>query len=264
MAEVTPWPTEINGQPVPYGKPLGELGKMLRVAEQARVASIALAHEGSEESLRLLRPLLGSQDRDGTWLLIGLDAVAMHPLGRTEAAHVVELLSYLKPEFVSGAPHAAALLGSTEKVPYFRTALNNPEIAMTYGSRYVLLELQQPGDLATLAEQYRDGDHEERKRISEYLHTRIRPENWRKLFELFKDSDIDYDREAAARLAHEFGSAEDSSDLEILAHDGNGHVRGAACRAMAAIQSRGGIPGSGPNNPLTALWPSNLGREDPE
>lgn len=255
MAEQSRWPSQVNMHPVPYGKPLDQLAKMLDTEDQAKVASLALARVGSDESLELLLPLLYDDRQDWRRRRIAVDAVGMHRLGRREAARVIELLDDRVPEVVWGASLAAASLGLTETVPHFLAALRSPVTLVWTGAHNALMKLQQPGDYRPLIEMYRCGDYKTRKNLGGLLYRRISPENWRELFMLFKCSDVDHDRETAARLAHEFAGDDVLRDLDVLTHDHNGHVRGAANRARIAIGNRGGRPASGPSGLKPSLWP---------
>lgn len=263
MAQDTQWPLQVNMQPVPYGKPLEELAAMLETDDQAKVASVALARVGSDESLQPLLPLLSDNSRDWRRRRIAVDAVGMHPLGGRLAARVIELLDDPVPEVVWGASIAAASLGLTETVPHFLAALCSPVSLVRTGAHNALMKLQQPGDLRQLVEMYRCADHDRRKNLGTLLYARITLENWRELFDIFKGSDVDQHRETAVRLAHEFAGDDVASDLAVLAHDHNGHVRGAAKRAQAAIENRGGRPGTAPSGLKPTLWPAELGHLQP-
>lgn len=260
MRQVPSWPPVVNGVPVPYEAPLDELAQMLDCSDTVEVAARALAHDGSPESLGLLRPLL--HDNAGDWRRrqAAVEALGMHPLGGEEAARVIELLDDPIPHVVWAASLAAASLGLTQAVPHLLAALDSSERFVASGAHNALFKLQQPGDTKTLIDKYRTGDYERRKSIGTLIAVRVRPRSWRDVYEPFKVSDVAEHRELACRIAHAFGGTEVRSDLEVLASDSDGHVRGAARRALAAIEARGGTEGFGGMDPDEPVSAYDLGR----
>lgn len=255
------WWQSVDGEPVPYDKSYDELCKMLHEPDHASIASVALARAGSTKSLELLLSVISDGSRDWRIRSAAARAIGMHPLGRQAGSSIVlQLLDDPNPHVVWSASVAAASLDLAEAVPRLILALNSPDNIISAGAFNALLTLRKSGDLYTLIEMYREADYKGRNRLSYQIHVRIHPAIWREIFDLFKASDVDHDREAAARLAHAFGSAEVIPHLVVLARDENGHVRGAASRAIDEIRNRGGIGGFGNYDPQTPISPFTLGR----
>jgi HEAT repeat protein len=96
-----------------------------------------------------------------------------------------------------------------------------------------LSSLFEPEDFLLLARIFREDEEQEVRREAAFaIRRNISAENWRTVFDLWKNDELHRHRRWAAEVTESFGDRTAIGDLERLAHDPDGHVRKAASKAL--------------------------------
>jgi HEAT repeat protein len=235
------------------------LALLLQEPETAQAAIVALEKLATPESLDLLMSVLDREGIDWLCRVSAAHAVGRHPLGRSQSARVLSPLEHPDPVIFATAASAAATLGLAEAIPSLMARLQDPNRTIFAGAYNAIIVMRPASELSALLALYRTGDYEERKKIGSLVACTFYPAAWLDVFELLHSSEVGEHRVWAARIAHEFAGGEQLPKLEAMISDRDGHVRKAAVRAIAAINSRGGHAGFGNRDPSALARPQLLG-----
>jgi len=225
-----------NGHEIPDSADLESLARMLDGDPPAPwLAFRALAARSDPAALQLIVGQCGSVDPHKRRAAV--EAIGTSPIGARAIEFVRRALDDPAPPVVDAAIAATGRLRDEESRPRLRALLRagNP-----YYRGYALLALRDmwsDADFEAVLEiATRDRDGRNRKNAAWIL--RAHPLQWRKLIELWSDSDLPRERGWVCELLSERGDATDRPLLERLRRDANGHVRQRAEEALLALEAR--------------------------
>jgi HEAT repeat protein len=230
------WPKQINGTPIAYDAPFEILLEQIKShSSKTAPAFVALSARASEESLAAL--VSAAKGKDADFRRAGVEAIARHALGITQAKLICDLFQDSDEIVVRAACRAAADLKLSESYNHILTLLNskNPK------TREVALE--------ALDKLWLDSDFEQvfkihttdkisnvRKQAAWTLRRNVTRRNWKTLFEVWQKDEMSRHRVWACELAAQFGTVSNLSALKKFSDDEDGHVRKAAKKAISVLK----------------------------
>jgi HEAT repeat protein len=225
-----------NGHEVPDEADLSLLARMLDGDAPAPwLAFVALGARSDPAALALIVQQCASVDPQKRRAAI--EAIGSSPIGAQAIENVRRALDDPAPPVVDAAILAIGRLRDEVSRPRLRARLSDKN---PYYRGYALLAL---GDMwsdadfdAVLEIAQRDRDERNRKNAAFLL--RAHPLEWRRLVELWRESELPRERAWVCELIGERGDVSDHSLLERLRRDSDGHVRQRAEEALLAIEER--------------------------
>jgi hypothetical protein len=234
------WPLAVNGIQVPYGASTEQLAPLLHESKAAPAAIVALEKLGTPESLDVLMPLLERDGVDWHCRQMAAGAIGRHPLGCSQSTQVLKLLDDPAPEVFCAAAWTSAQLGLADAIPRLMARLQDDDRTVRAGAFNAITVMRPASELGAFLALYRAGDYEQQKHIGPLIERTFYPAVWLDVFEVLHASEVGRHREWAARIAQEFAGVDQLPKLELMTTDCDGHVRGTAVRAIAAIKNRCG------------------------
>lgn len=225
-----------NGHEVPDSAPLDVLARMLAADPPAPwLALTALAARSDPAALQLIIEQCESVDPQKRRAAV--EAIGNSPIGVHAIDHVRGALDDQAPMVVDVAIMAIGRLrdeASRRRLKAF-LADKNP-----YYRGYALLALRDmwsDEDFSAVLEVAK-WDRDERNRKNAALLLREHPLRWRKLVELWCQSEVPRERAWVCELIAEHGDRGERQLLEVLRKDPDGHVRQRAEEALLALEDR--------------------------
>jgi len=226
-----------NGHEIPDEAAVDELARMLDGDPPAPwLAFIALASRSDPAALRLIVEQCGNVDPHKRRAAI--EAIGASPIGTEAIECVRRALGDPAPSVVDAAIEAVGRLrdeASRARLAEFLRDRN------PYYRGYALLALGEMWSDADFDAVFdiaqRDRDERNRKNAAFLLRDHP-PMDWRRLVELWRDSELPRERGWVCDLIAERGEAADRALLERLRRDPDGHVRQRAEEALIALETR--------------------------
>jgi HEAT repeat protein len=166
----------------------------------------------------------------------GLEAIGDHPSGRDASDVVLNLLHDRTGFVVRTACDVAGVLGLTGGHDRILELAGADEEATRLSALSALERLWVPPDFEKVFARYvHDRSDDVRKRAAWTINRNVRPEHWKRVFELWASDRLARHRVWACSIAERFGDRTALATLNALLSDLDGHVRRAAERASKAI-----------------------------
>jgi HEAT repeat protein len=225
-----------NGEPIPQSASVEQLAALLTEGPPACwVAFAALGERDDPETLALLVSETHSDDEHRRRAAV--EAIGKHGAGATARGIVRDLLIDQSPVVVRSAIEAAANIQDQDSHGLIVQALRVGDPAIRQSALRALHRLWEPGDFdAVVRIAQTDRDRSTRREASHVLSDHPDRMRWRRLMDLWVESDLPRERVWACKLIGKFGGAADRTALKGMLADTDGHVRKAAQSAMSAIK----------------------------
>ncbi|MDX9975862.1 MAG: HEAT repeat domain-containing protein [FCB group bacterium] len=232
-------PLSWQGEPIPFDASIEELRERIRAPGEAAWAAFrVLARRDSEEALDVL--VAATRYEDPFLRRGAVEALGLHPRGCTRGEAVAGRLRDSNEYVVRAACAAAGNLGLLDVHDEVRGLLGHAAVETREAAVGALGALWKADDFeAVFRLSRKDLSREVREAAAWVLRAHSEADNWRVLFEAWRCDDMPRHRVWACELAEAFGDEGVTPSLEQMLSDSDGHVRGAAGRALAALRGTG-------------------------
>jgi HEAT repeat protein len=225
-----------NGEPIQQSASVEQLAALL--TEGPPACWIAFAALGERDDPESLAPLVNETHSDDEHRRrAAVEAIGKHGAGATASGIVRDLLIDKSPVVLRSAIEAAANIQDQGSHGLIVGALGVGDPATRQTALRALGTLWEPGDFdGVLRIAQTDRDRSTRREASHVLSAHPDRTRWRRLMDLWVESDLPRERVWACELIAKFGGAADRTALKGLLADADGHVRKAAQSALSAIK----------------------------
>ena len=234
-------PETINGVRVPYDEPTGELIRRIQESTgSAWAAYRALAQRTDPAARRALVDATGSDDwrhRRSAAEALGLGGMDDEVISRIGA-----LLDDASAQVIRTALAVIEERGPKSMRPRVIKLMDSGDPETRRSAIRAIGVIAEEQDFEEILNRFlNDGVEEVRREAAWALYQQRSVKNWRRLVDEWKADHLHRHRVWACDLVAEFGGVEETSTLEGLEQDQDGHVRAAASRAKARVRERGGV-----------------------
>lgn len=224
-------PATVNGEFVPFSATVADLVSRLKPAGPAAWAAfVALGANPSQEALDVLRDVAANPD--WRYRRCAIEAIALHPLGRSAEAVVCRALLDQSPYVVRTACNSASALGLSEAHDTILRLISSESAETREVALRALASLWHAEDFAPVFRIFqKDPKKSVRNRAAWTLIENVSPSTWRTLLNAWRNDPLPRHRSWACDLVERFGDEAARNNLLELLNDPDGHVRKAAQRA---------------------------------
>ncbi|MBI3820793.1 MAG: hypothetical protein HY286_19045 [Planctomycetes bacterium] len=225
-------PPTVNGVHVPYGAAVAELSDIIKTpGPGAWAAFVALGFHESREALNVLIDSLSSGD--ATIRRAAVAAIRFHRDGRSAEGHIAVCMRDSDRAVSVAAVETAGFLKLIKLHGQILEFIHSSDAGIRARAVRAFEKVWASGDFDRVLElMLKDPDEGVRRESAMILFSRAEAENWRALFELWKNDPLPRHRVFACELLQKFEAPLARELAPQFLNDPNGHVRGAARRAM--------------------------------
>ena len=229
---------QVNGIPVPLGRPLSELIPMLEASGPERWAAFeAVAHTPGQDALHTLQ--VRAKSADPLVRRAAIEAIGKHELGREAAAVVRAALNDQSAYVVRTSCDVLGTWRDGQAHDEVAKLLRSSDAATRQTALRALAGIWRSSAFEpVLNAMQHDPDEEVRKQAAWTIRANVTKEVWERVFGIWAADPLPRHRKWAGEVAGEFGNRRVLPELHRLSDDKDGHVRDAVSRAIQAVHSR--------------------------
>lgn len=200
-------PSDINGEPVPYGAPLSRLAEIVKSpGPGAWAAFVAIAYDESREALDLLVKL--TRDDDATIRRAAVEAIRYHRDGASAGGRAAELALDDNKTVALAAAETASYLKLQKIHGQILILLKSNDPTIRERAVRMFEKIWIDGDFEVLLEMLKsDRSDAVRKESAMILFARVDADHWRSLFDIFVSDRVPRHRVFACELVARFAPA---------------------------------------------------------